>query len=163
MVRCLSMRPLPHTKSCFVCGALNPLGLKLRFETDGTIVQARFVPAQEHGGFKQVVHGGVISTVLDEAMVWACAVRTKQFSFCAELNVRFSRPARPGDELRVVAEWVNERRGRLFEARGEIRDPQDQVVASATGKYFAIKPADSAALLEDVIGDTSFLNVAGGS
>jgi hypothetical protein len=27
--------------------------------------------------------------LLDEIMVWACAVQTKRFAFCAELNVRF--------------------------------------------------------------------------
>jgi uncharacterized protein (TIGR00369 family) len=150
------MRPLPYTKSCFVCGAMNPLGLKLRFESDGKVVRARFVPAAEHAGFREVVHGGVLSTVLDEAMVWACAVGTKQFSYCVELNVRFSRPARPLEELIAGAELVSRRRGKIFEAKAELRNLQDQVVASATGKYFAIKPADLAVLLEDVLGDTSF-------
>jgi acyl-coenzyme A thioesterase PaaI-like protein len=72
------MRKLPHTHSCFVCGESNPAGLNLRFETDGRVVRARFTPRVEHVGFKQVVHGGIIATVLDEIMVWACAVPTKQ-------------------------------------------------------------------------------------
>ena len=63
------MKPLPHTHSCFVCGESNPLGLKLRFQTDGRLVHARFVPLPEHIGFKQTVHGGLIATVLDEIMV----------------------------------------------------------------------------------------------
>src|SRR2546430_16646152 len=64
------MLKLPHTKSCFVCGLNNPLGLKLDFETDGQNVRARFVPRTEHVGFRETVHGGLISTVLGEAMVW---------------------------------------------------------------------------------------------
>src|SRR5436305_752733 len=35
-----NVKTLPHTRSCFVCGESNPVGLKLRFETDGRIVQA---------------------------------------------------------------------------------------------------------------------------
>ena len=97
------MLKLPHTKSCFVCGLNNPLGLKLDFETDGRIVRTRFVPRPEHIGFKATVHGGLISTVLDEAMVWVIGVRTKRFSYCAELNVRFVQPARPNEELLVIA------------------------------------------------------------
>ena len=69
------MKPLPHTYSCFVCGESNAAGLKLRFETDGRIVRTRFHPRPEHAGFKGVVHGGIIATVLDEVMVWACAVQ----------------------------------------------------------------------------------------
>src|SRR5215475_13925053 len=87
-----AMQALPHTRSCFVCGEANPLGLKMRFETDGKIVHAKFSPRPEHIGFKGVVHGGLIATVLDEIMVWACAVQTKRFAFCAEMNVRFLNP-----------------------------------------------------------------------
>src|SRR6185503_11109173 len=96
------MTELPHTKSCFVCGESNAIGLNLRFETDGRVVQARFTPRQEHVGFKQTVHGGLTATVLDEIMVWACAVATKRFAFCAEFTVRFLKPLKPGEEVLVI-------------------------------------------------------------
>ena len=75
-----AMHELPHTRSCFVCGESNPLGLQLRFHADGDEVRTRFVPRPEHIGFKGVVHGGLLATLLDEIMVWACAVRTKRFA-----------------------------------------------------------------------------------
>ena len=56
------MKLLPHTRSCFVCGEANPAGLKLRFETDGRLVQTCFVPRPEHVGFRQTVHGGLVAT-----------------------------------------------------------------------------------------------------
>src|SRR5215475_10426452 len=104
------MQALPHTHSCFVCGESNPLGLKLRFETDGRIVRSRFMPRPEHVGFKRVVHGGIIATLLDEIMVWACAVRTKRFAFCAEMTVRFVNPLAPREEVVVEAELTSNRR-----------------------------------------------------
>ena len=58
---------------CFGCGDDNPIGLHLRFAADGDGVKASFVPGPEHQGFGDVVHGGIISTVLDEAMAWATA------------------------------------------------------------------------------------------
>ena len=110
------MRALPHTGSCFVCGESNPGGLKLRFETDGRVVQSRFQPRPGHVGFKQTIHGGIIAAVLDEIMVWACAVGTRRFGYCAELNVRFVSPLRPGEEVLVVGEMASNRRNKVLEA-----------------------------------------------
>src|SRR5882672_11297965 len=137
------MQELPHTHSCFVCGESNPLGLKLRFHTDGRVVTTRFTPHAEHIGFKGVVHGGLIATVLDEIMVWACAVQTKKFAFCAELNVRFVTPLKPGQEVLVTGELVADRK-RLFEAKAEVRDSNGVVYATGSGKYLPIKEMDVA-------------------
>ena len=132
------MKVLPHTHSCFVCGESNSLGLKLRFETDGRVVRTRFTPRPEHIGFKQVVHGGILATLLDEIMVWACAVRTKRFAFCAELKVRFVNPARPGEEIIALAELVANRREKIFEAKAGLQDSNGKVLATASGKYWPL-------------------------
>lgn len=151
------VRELPHTHSCFVCGESNPTGLKLRFETDGRIVQSRFVLRSENVGFRQTIHGGISATILDEIMVWACAVQTKRFSYCAELNVRYLSPARPGDEVVALGELVENRRNRLFEAKAELRLKDGTVLASATGKYLPIKDADVAELARDFVGEPGML------
>ena len=148
------MKELPHTRSCFVCGESNSTGLNLRFETDGRIVQARFVPRLEHVGFKATVHGGLIATVLDEIMVWACAVQTRKFAFCAEMTVRFLNPLRPGQEVIIVGELLQNRK-RLFEAKAEVRDSAGVVYASGTGKYLPIKEADAAEMATDFVGDAA--------
>ena len=149
----MPMRELPHTASCFVCGEHNGSGLKLRFETDGKIVRARFMPRADYIGFKQTVHGGIIATVMDEIMVWACAVQTRRFAYCAELNVRYISPLRPGEETLATAELVENRRNKLFEAKGELRDSSGRVLASATGKYLPIKETDAAMMFDDFVGD----------
>jgi uncharacterized protein (TIGR00369 family) len=147
------MKALPHTHSCFVCGESNATGLKLRFETDGHVVRTHFKPTPSHIGFKEVIHGGILSTVLDEIMVWACAVQTKRFAYCAELTVRFAHPVRPGEELAVTAEMTANRRNRLFEAKSEMRNPEGKIVATATGKYLPINAADEAAMATDFVQD----------
>jgi len=151
------MRELPHTKSCFVCGEGNPIGLRQRFETDGKLVRTRFTPRPEHAGFKGVVHGGILATLLDEIMVWACAVQTRKFGFCAEITVRFHRSATPGEELVVEAELIADRRGKLFEAKSEVRNVQGETLAQATGKYMPIREADFAELQQDMVGEATWL------
>ncbi len=151
------METLPPTKSCFVCGHLNSAGLRLRFETDGRIVRTQLVMQPAHVGFKDTVHGGLISTVLDEVMTWACGVKTKRFAYCAELTVRFHHPARPGVPLVATGELVHDRRGRLFEARADMRDDQNVLLASATGKYMPIADQTAAAMLVDLEGSPGAL------
>lgn len=146
------MRELPHTRSCFVCGETNPLGLKLRFHTDGEVVQARFTPQPEHIGFKGIVHGGILATLLDEIMVWACAVRTRRFAYCAEFTVRYLKPAQPGMELTATGRLVEDRRGRIFDASADLHDASGTVLASATGKYRPIQEDLSAAMAADFVG-----------
>lgn len=156
------MKELPHTRSCFVCGEDNPVGLDLRSESDGQMVQMRFVPKQEHVGFADVVHGGIIATVLDEVMVWACAIRTKRFAFCAELSVRYLVPLPPGEPTLVTAELVADRRGRLFEAKSEIRNQAGLVFASATGKYLPVRNEAVTSLTSDFVGDPEWSSTLGG-
>ncbi len=146
------MQQLPHSRSCYVCGESNPLGLQLRFETDGRIVHARFTPRAEHNGFKGIVHGGIIATALDEILSWVCAIHAQRFAFCAELNVRYLNPMPTGGEVHLRAELVADRKGRLFEARAAAQDGGGKIFAEATGKYIPLKNVNVAELESDLIG-----------
>ena len=154
-------KTLPRTRSCFVCGNANPVGLNLTFETDGRQVTSSFLPRAEHVGFADTIHGGLVSTVLDEAMVWACGVTAGRFAYCAELTVRFRHPVRPRTRLQVVGELEEDRRGRLLLARAELRDPAGRVLASATGKYIPVPPDELGDMLADFEGDIRSLMAPG--
>ena len=151
----MSKRQLPYTHSCFVCGDSNPVGLKIRFETDGQAVETRYIPRDEHAGFKRTLHGGIIATVLDEIMVWACTVHTNRFAYCAELNVRYLAPAPPGGELIARGELGVNKRDRLYEAKGELRSLEGKVLATSTGKYIPLAIEETAEMLSDFVGDAS--------
>ena len=146
------MIELPHSKSCFVCGSRNPIGLKLRFQTDGKIVRARFTPEPAHNGFINVIHGGLLATVLDEVMVWGCAVQTKQFSYCAEMTVRYVSPARPGEEIIAEGELVENKRGRILLASGALKREDNSVISTSTGKYVPVKNGEYGLWMADFEG-----------
>ncbi len=133
---------LPYTKNCFVCGAHNSHGLHLRFRREGDEVQADFTPASHHAGFREITHGGIISTALDEAMFWAASTTTKRFCLAAELNVRFLRKVSVGEKYLIVAKFETNR-GRVWESSAELRDVAGKVCARATCKQI---PMDAAAM-----------------
>src|SRR6185295_7722412 len=126
-------------------------------ETDGRIVRTHFTPRPEHIGFKQTVHGGILATLLDEIMVWACVVQTRRFAYCAELTVRFLNPLRPGEEVTVIGELIENRRDKIYVAKGELKDKSGKVLSAATGKYLPIKTADVTEMATDFVGDPSWL------
>ncbi len=132
------MDDLPRTRSCLVGGTDNPLGLGIGVGTDRSRVETRFQFRPEHAGLAATVHGGLLSTVLDELMAWACGVATRRLAYCAELNVRFIRPVAPGSDVVGIGELVENRRGRIFLARAELRDASGTVLTEATGKFIPV-------------------------
>jgi uncharacterized protein (TIGR00369 family) len=140
---------------CFGCGRLNPRGLRLAFRTLpaalGPGVWAPFVPDRELEGYAGVVHGGIVSTVLDEIMAWALYERGV-WAVTAELSVRFRRPIVIDTPTRAIGRLVVDR-GRLIEASGEIRTVSDDVaLASATGRFVRVPAEQAAAWAERYLG-----------
>lgn len=128
---------LPYTKNCFVCGVHNVHGLHLRFRREGELVLAEFTPAAHHAGFRDIVHGGIISTALDEAMFWAAACAGRRFCLAVELNVRFSRKVAVGKMFRLTARREADR-GRIWESSAELTDAAGTVCARGTCKQMPI-------------------------
>ena len=143
---------LPRTAGCIVCGPANPHGLRLtsRVDPDTGDVHTPFTPAPHHIGFDGLVHGGVLSTVADEAMVWAAIWAARRSCVAGELSVRFRRPAAPGVPLSVVATVVRSK-GRLVEVTSTITTAAGDTVATAGGKYLAGSADETAAFFATLL------------
>ncbi len=131
------MEKQPNSRMCFVCGIENPIGLKLRFYTDdeGRCI-ARFQPKPEHQGFPGQLHGGIISTLLDEAM-GRVLVQQEVWAFTGRLDVKFGKPVPLDQELTIIGELTRSR-SRAYEARGEIRLPDGTLLIEGSGVYVRI-------------------------
>jgi len=123
---------------CFVCGPDNPAGLRLRFTRlpgdEGCETTVTF--ADTYQGWPGVVHGGLLSTLLDEAMVKAATHRSGT-CVTAEITVKFKHTARTGTPYRVRGHVISTRH-RLVFTEGWIEDLQGNHIASATAKFFAL-------------------------
>lgn len=146
------MRELPHTRSCFVCGESNPLGLQLRLRTDERVVETDYVASPHHVGFANTIHGGITTTLIDEIMAWACAVDAGHFAYCAELNVRFSAPIRPKERV-VIRAWLTEnKKGRIYLVASEAVNESGTVVATGRGKYIPVPDEEIQKMASDFVG-----------
>ena len=134
--------------NCFGCGRLNEDGLRLEFHADARGgVWADFVPAERFEGYTGMVHGGVISAVLDEVMAWSL-YRQETWAVTAEMTVRFRAPIQVGEPTRATG-WQVAARGRRIEMAGEIRRQRDgAVMATATALFIRVPEAQAAAWSE---------------
>lgn len=126
-------RPMELSR-CFVCGTLNPRGLHINFEAAvAGIVSAKWRPSGEFEGFPGVIHGGIVSTILDEAMSKAVASLGRQ-AFTCELKVRLRRHVAAGAPL-VVRGWVLEKRKRRVLAEAALVTDAGEECAHAWGTF----------------------------
>jgi acyl-coenzyme A thioesterase PaaI-like protein len=123
-----------ESDKCFVCGQKNPIGLKLKFDWDGKEVKTKFTPGEYHQGWAGLVHGGIISCLLDEAMSYA-ALYSGVNSLTARMQVRFKRP-QPIYEPLAVTGAVTRKTRRLVETRAELRLSDGTLVAEGTATMF---------------------------
>lgn len=134
---------------CFGCGRLNHAGLQLRFQDDpaGNGVQAAFTPAPRVEGYTGMVHGGIITTVLDEVMAWSL-YRHGIWAVTGELTTRYRQPIRIGQRTFAIGTILRDR-GRALELRGEIRDESSRtLLADATARFIRVPEAQARAWLE---------------
>jgi acyl-coenzyme A thioesterase PaaI-like protein len=123
--------------ACFACGVDNEHGLRLRITESGTGVQADIHLPQWTQGYKKTVHGGIISTVLDEMTVWAAYKRGYR-CITAELCVRW-KTAMSTEKDYTAHAWVTNIKHRLVQAESEIRDENHNVVAFAEAKLLRVE------------------------
>lgn len=127
---------------CFGCGRLNPFGLRLQFYRTDSGVLAPFVPVQRHEGYAGVVHGGIVTTVLDEVMAWALYAQGI-WAVTGELRVRFRLPVEVGVPTVATGQLVTNR-GRIIEVAGELRRADDATLLAMATATFVRVPDDQA-------------------
>ena len=120
---------------CFACGAENPFGLQMTFESNGTQLRSRLTVSPRFRGWSNLVHGGILSTILDETMGWTAIHLTQRLILTKGMNVAFIKPVRINTPLSILG-FIKERssdRKALMVA--EIRDEEGTLCASAQGDF----------------------------
>jgi uncharacterized protein (TIGR00369 family) len=141
---------LPTYDGCYVCGQAHPRGLQIHFFVGAFgQVHAHFRPDHTQTGYKNIVHGGVISALLDELLGWPIALQTGRMAVTGELTVRFLRPMFAG-RLYLATARPGTNQGKYWEGKGDIRDEHDEVYAKACGKYFLLSTEQTAAVVQDL-------------
>jgi uncharacterized protein (TIGR00369 family) len=133
----ITLGPNPKNK-CFGCGGDNPGGMKLTFEQDNVNrkIVGRFILGERYQGGGGFAHGGIIATLMDEAMGKVCRFRDVR-AVTAELTVEYLKPIDVTKEIEVDGRET-EMKGRNIFMTSEIRDMAGMVLARGRARFVVI-------------------------
>ncbi len=139
MSETIRLEPNPANK-CFGCGGDNFGGMKLTFEQDNANrkIVGRFVLGERYQGGGGFAHGGIIATLLDEAMGKVCCFREAR-AVTAELTVEYLKPVSTAQEI-IVEGRETEQKGRNLFMAGEIRNEAGEILAKGRARFVVIAP-----------------------
>jgi uncharacterized protein (TIGR00369 family) len=135
------LSPFAHAahNRCFGCGPANPTGLHLEFlrASDGSVVASPVV-SDAFDGHPGYLHGGIIATLLDEAMSKSVRALGKS-AMTRKMDVDYLRPVPSGKPLRIAGRVVRSE-ARKHWAEATILDSEGSELARATGLFIEILP-----------------------
>ena len=113
---------------CFACGPDNPIGLRIEFHVTGDECTAEFTPNENHVGYQDTVHGGIIYTALDDVTANILYQQGRK-AHTARCEIRYRQPCSVGEKL-LLKGWIESERRRLVLLKGEMRRAADNVVVA---------------------------------
>jgi len=135
-----NLKPLAHgaQNRCFGCGQANPAGLHLDFllGEDGHVVCLANI-ADSFEGPPGYVHGGIIATLLDEAM--SKAVRAHGLvAMTRHMEVDYQRPVKSAAPIRLEG-LLTRSEGRKHWVEAKILDEGGKMLATGKGLFIEVQ------------------------
>ena len=122
---------------CFACGPDNPIGLKISFSLNDGIVTAEFTANENHVGYENTVHGGIVYSALDDVMANVLYLQNIK-AHTAKCEIRYRQALEVGKQV-LLKGWVENERRRLVVLKGEMRlASDDSVIADAEASFMKV-------------------------
>ena len=131
-------KKLTDDQYCFACGTLNPIGLHMEVSFRDNKAFSRLALKREFQGWSDIVHGGVMATILDEIMAHAVLHYVGQ-AVTTSLEVTYRAPLHVGEEFEAMG-YVAEQKSRAAVAKAEIRIPgNNKLIARGESRFVLLK------------------------
>ena len=122
--------------NCFGCSPNNPFGLHMEFYEDGDYIVSTWHPERNYQGWVDTMHGGVLSTLIDETCGWVVTRKMQTSGFTTNLSVKFRKAVSTNDpKLTVRANIVKQMRNLLF-IHAEITNAAGELCVEGDATYF---------------------------
>ena len=122
---------------CFACGPNNPIGLQIKFALTDGICTADFTAGENHVGYENTVHGGIIFSALDDVMANVLYLQDIK-AHTARCEIRYRKALEVGHAVKLRG-WIANERKRLIVLKGELRlASDDSLVADCEASFMKV-------------------------
>ena len=135
-------KKLPKSSShgCFGCSPLNSHGLQMSFFGNETSVRSTIHIPRHLCGWNRLVHGGILSVILDEIMSWSVLHVLKKVVLTKSMKIDFLKPVSISEELLAEGSPVRMVGRNEVLVKGAIYDANKNLCAEATGNFALLNP-----------------------
>ncbi|MBW2086388.1 MAG: PaaI family thioesterase [Deltaproteobacteria bacterium] len=132
--------PNSDRHNCFACSSINPYGLQMKFFTDEKAVYSWITVPRHLCGYNNVVHGGIVSTILDEIMGWAAIYLLKKITLTKTMTIDFIKTVYIGEPLKTEGKVLNLCGKREALIEGFIFNEKGELCARSKGSFTLLSP-----------------------
>jgi len=132
---------------CFGCCPDNPHGLRLEFWQDEQDVVAFWQPQASFQGWGDIVHGGVLTALIDEVSSWAVLITCNRPGVTSRLEIKFIKPISILQRLVTVRSRVQENKRNLAVVEAEIYNSAGEKCTQGRAVFFTFPPEKAPANL----------------
>ncbi|MBP5380378.1 MAG: PaaI family thioesterase [Bacteroidaceae bacterium] len=122
--------------NCFGCAPDNPFGLHMEFYEDGDDIVSIWHPEKHFQGWVDTMHGGILSTLIDEVCGWVVTRKKQTSGFTTALNVRFRKSVSTNESQLTIRAHIAEQRRNLLFIHAEVLNTQGEVCTEGDATYF---------------------------
>ena len=130
--------------NCFGCAPDNPIGLHMEFFEEGDNILCFWRPQDHFEGWVGVLHGGIISTLIDETAGWVVTRKLQAAGMTSKLDITFRKPITSNEVQVTVKAHLAERRRSLAVINVVVENAHGEVCAEGQAIYFVMSAEKSA-------------------
>ena len=122
--------------NCFGCAPNNPWGLHMEFYEDGDDIVSTWHPERHYQGWVDTMHGGILSTLIDETCGWVVSRKRQTSGFTVSLNIRYRKAVSTNEPHLTIRARIDKQMRNLLYIKSEIRNSQDEICTEGEAVYF---------------------------
>ena len=122
--------------NCFGCCPDNPIGLHLEFYEDGDYIVSTWHPEKNYQGWVNTMHGGILSTLIDEVCGWVVTRKLQTIGYTVQLNVKFRKAVSTTEPELTIRAKVTKQVRNLVYINAEITNSKGELCNEGEVIYF---------------------------
>ncbi|MDD4847798.1 MAG: PaaI family thioesterase [Bacteroidales bacterium] len=122
--------------NCFGCSPDNPIGLQLKFYEEGDFVVTDWQPSVNYQGFVNILHGGIMGTLIDEIASWVIFIKLKTGGFTSNMSLRYKHSVRTDEGPVHLTAKIAQTRRNLVDVDVKLYDCHENLCVEGIVTYF---------------------------